>query len=56
MDSTFDRPEDIAVDSEGMLYISDIYNKRIQVFTRDGQFVHSFGKKRSGQLQGTELS
>ena len=45
----FSTPEDIAVDSEGMLYVSDSGNCRVQVFTRDGQFVRSFGKKGSGQ-------
>ena len=48
MDSLMNR-HSIAVDSEGMLYVSDWGNDRVQVFTRDGQFVRSFGKKGSGQ-------
>ena len=39
----------IAVDSEGMLYVSDYGNHRVQVFTGNGQFVYSFGKKGCGR-------
>ena len=48
-DGQFNGPVNIAVDSEGMLYISDYNNHRVQVFTGNGQFVYSFGKKGSGQ-------
>ena len=50
----FNEPESIIVDSEGMLYISDYCNDCVQVFTRNGQFVCSFGKKGSeqGELDG----
>ena len=48
-DGQFNGPESIAVDSEGMFYVSDYGNHRVQVFTRNGQFVYSFGKKGSGQ-------
>ena len=48
-DGEFDKPEDIAVDSEGKLYVSDHNNHRVQVLTREGQFVHSIGKNRNGQ-------
>ena len=45
----FNGTSSIAVDSEGMLYVSDHGNHRVQVFTRNGQFAYSFGKKGNGQ-------
>ena len=32
-----------------MLYVSDCGNHCVQVFTRNGKFVYSFGKKGNGQ-------
>ena len=48
-ETTNGRPVSIAADYEGRLYVSDICNHHIQVFTRDGQFVHSIGKEGGGQ-------
>jgi DNA-binding beta-propeller fold protein YncE len=45
-------PRDVAVGKNGQLYVVDGGNFRIQVFTRDGQFVKSFGAvgKQYGQF------
>jgi uncharacterized protein (TIGR03663 family) len=43
-------PRDIAIDADGLIYVSDTGNKRIQVFTPDGQFVDQWGGK--GTLDG----
>ena len=39
-------PEDIAFDSDGLLYIADSGNNCIQVYTAGGRFSHSFGSER----------
>ena len=36
-------PRDIAIDSEGNLYVTDTGNKRVQKFTSDGQFLQAWG-------------
>ncbi len=39
-DGLFNFPENIAInDSNTVLYISDYYSNRVQVFTADGQFI-----------------
>ena len=43
-------PDGVAVDENDVVYISDTCNHRISVFTSDGQFVTSFGRK--GQEPG----
>ena len=41
----FNRPNDIAQDRAGNLYVSDSYNNRVQVFDCKGQFSSAFSKK-----------
>ena len=38
----------VAVDTSGMVYVSEEYNHRVSVFTTEGQFVASFGQKGAG--------
>lgn len=39
----FRQPSSVVVDPEGLIYVADTYNHRVQVFTRDGRFVRAFG-------------
>ncbi len=41
---TFSAPTNIAVDSEGNVYVADTFNMRVQVFNADGEFVTMWGK------------
>ena len=41
---TFERPEDVGVGPGGDLYVADVHNNRIQVFTATGEFKFAFGK------------
>lgn len=43
-------PRDITIDPQGLIYVSDTGNKRIQVFTADGEFVTQWGGE--GVLDG----
>ena len=43
--SQFKRPNDIAQDRAGNLYVSDTRNDRVQVFDCKGQFFYTFRKK-----------
>jgi len=36
-------PRDVAIGKDGRVYVSDTGNKRVQVFTADGEFVTQFG-------------
>lgn len=44
----FSRPTNVAVDSEGNLYVSDTFNNRVEIFDADGNFMSSFGKAGDG--------
>ncbi len=43
-DGEFSRPEGIAIDTQGNVYISDLNNKNIQKFDSDGNFLLRFGE------------
>jgi len=47
----FSVPTNVAVDSDGNLYVSDTYNNRIEIFDADGHFIREFGK--AGDRPGT---
>lgn len=48
---TFSLPTNVAVDSEGDVYITDTFNNRVQIFDGDGSFVSMFGKQGDGAGQ-----
>jgi sugar lactone lactonase YvrE len=39
----FRLPYQVAIDANGLVWVTDTDNERVQVFTRDGQFVRAFG-------------
>ncbi len=43
-------PAGIAIDTSGLIYVSESGNNRISVFTFEGQFISTFG--REGSLPG----
>ena len=45
----FKGPCCIAIDSKGLVYVTDRGNHRVQKFTPEGVFVSQFGKKGRGQ-------
>jgi DNA-binding beta-propeller fold protein YncE len=45
---TFARPTNVAVDSDGKVYVSDTINNRIQIFDADGDFLSMFGRPGDG--------
>lgn len=46
--SLFYRPSDVGVDADGRMYVLDAGNHRVQAFSREGNFVRSFGKRGQG--------
>ncbi len=44
----FSKPTNVAVDKEGLVYVSDTLNDRIEIFDADGNFVRTFGKPGDG--------
>jgi DNA-binding beta-propeller fold protein YncE len=44
-ESLFWGPRAVAIDADGQIYVSDTGNKRVQVFTPEGQFVTQWGGK-----------
>jgi len=49
----FSMPTNVAVDSDGNVYVSDTYNNRIEIFDADGNFIRAWGKAgdRPGKFQ-----
>ncbi len=47
----FNTPHEVAVDSNGDLYVSDTKNNRIQKFTSSGTFISKFGSSGTGAGQ-----
>jgi DNA-binding beta-propeller fold protein YncE len=41
-------PTNVAVDSQGNVYVTDTLNSRVQVFDADGKFVKKFGERGTG--------
>lgn len=45
---TLCKPSNVAVGKDGLLYVSDTMNNRIQIFDADGQYISMFGKAGDG--------
>jgi DNA-binding beta-propeller fold protein YncE len=45
---TLSKPSNVAVDPDGLVYVSDTMNDRIQIFDADGKFVSMFGRPGDG--------
>ena len=51
----FNRPEDLAVDSQGNIYVSEYGNNRVQVLDPNGRYLRQFGDKSGpGKLNSPE--
>jgi DNA-binding beta-propeller fold protein YncE len=48
---TFSLPTNVAVDSEGDVYVTDTFNNRVEIFDADGEFISQFGKNGDGPGQ-----
>jgi DNA-binding beta-propeller fold protein YncE len=57
MAGELDRPAGVAVDSRGMVFVSEDGNCRVSVFTTQGRFMTSFGKRGNnlGEFQDPRL-
>jgi sugar lactone lactonase YvrE len=47
----FSVPTNVAVDADGNLYVTDVYNNRVEVFDAEGNFIRQWGK--AGDRPGT---
>ena len=47
----FKYPHFIAIDNQGLVYVGDSGNNRIQVFTSEGKYISQFGTRGSGPGQ-----
>lgn len=50
----FDRPKGVALDADGNIYVGDIGNHRVQVFSPEGEFLREWGVQGSGPGQFNE--
>ena len=48
---SFSLPTNVAVDSEGDVYVTDTFNNRVEIFDADGEFISQFGKNGDGPGQ-----
>jgi hypothetical protein len=55
-DGEFYNPQNIAIDSEGNVYITDLGNRRVQQFDNDGTFLKAWGSSGSGAGQFNSVS
>jgi sugar lactone lactonase YvrE len=44
----FAAPQDVAVDNDGNVYVTDTLNNRVEIFDADGNFISAFGKNGDG--------
>lgn len=44
----FAAPQDVAVDKDGNVYVTDTLNDRVEIFDADGNFISTFGKAGDG--------
>ncbi len=47
----FNKPTDVSVSKNGLIYVVDGVNDKIKVFNSQGKFLYSFGKKGSGRSE-----
>ena len=50
----FKQPWDIDFDTQGNIYVVDLYKGQVVVFSEDGQYLHHFGQKGQGESQLSE--
>lgn len=50
-ESDLDRPEGLAFDKDGNILVADSCNHRIQIFSKEGKWVSSFGNPGTGPLE-----
>ena len=51
-DGELSYPSGICIDSNDVVYVADMYNHCVSVFTHEGVFLISFGSKAKGTEQG----
>lgn len=49
-DASFTRPIAAAVDDEGRIYVAEYDSPRIAVFSKDGEYLESFGRSKNGDF------
>jgi sugar lactone lactonase YvrE len=44
----FSKPTNVAVDKEGLVYVTDTWNDRVEIFDPEGKFIRTWGKAGDG--------